>query len=376
MKDLKQVLGSPGPCLSAYIALSSGNQNQSAKANALEWRETLRSLDPQVSQYGSEGRALVESITDWDAIVNHGEPQGRSLGVFRSPDVFRVTWIDDVVRSRAVLGPHFFIRPLLPELTKNRTFYILALSQKNVRLLRCTSRICEEVPFPAGMPASFDEYMNSAKPDHVSDNRGTPGPSSGSSKGIMFTTSSDREDKGEYLTHFFQQIDRGVNEVLRGKTEPLVPAAVEYELALYRPLNTYAHLAEESVQGAPNSLKSGELHSRALEALERCYEKKVDNALAEYNHKAGGGASNRLRDIVPAAHDGRVLTLLISDSLETRGAFDETTHSVKGRETGTANDEDLVNDAAVQSILHAGQILVVPNGKMPNGAPVAAIFRF
>jgi hypothetical protein len=223
---------------------------------------------------------------------------------------------------------------------------------------------------------SFDAFMNSVKPDHVTDNRASPGPGAGSSKGIMFSTSTERETKDQYLAHFYKQVDRGLNEILRGKMEPVVLAGVEYELAIYRSLSTYLHLVEEAVQGAPNSLKAGGMHARALDTMLRKYEKKVDDALAEYNHKVGGGASNRLKDIVPAAHDGRVLTLLVSDSLETTGTFDEATHTVKGRQTGTAEDEDLVNSAVVETILHAGQVLVVPNGKMPNGAPVSAIFRF
>jgi hypothetical protein len=192
----------------------------------------------------------------------------------------------------------------------------------------------------------------------------------------MFGTSTDKETKDQYLAHFYKQIDRGLNEILRGKTEPVVPAGVEYELALYRSVSTHPHLIGEGVEGAPNSLKAGEMHARALDVLLRQYDKKVDDALSEYNHKVGGGASNRLKEIVPAAHDGRVLTLLESDSLEIPGSFDETTYTVKGRESGTSEDEDLVNDAVVQTILHAGQVFVVPNSKMPNGAPLAAIFRF
>ncbi|MGH9618379.1 MAG: hypothetical protein ACRD45_01540, partial [Bryobacteraceae bacterium] len=81
-------------------------------------------------------------------------------------------------------------------------------------------------------------------------------------------------------------------------------------------------------------------------------------------------------EVLKAAHEGRVLTLMVSDSLEATGSFDENTYVVKGRETGTSGDQDLVNDAVVQTILHAGQVLVAPNGKMPNGAPAAAIYRF
>jgi hypothetical protein len=94
--------------------------------------------------------------------------------------------------------------------------------------------------------------------------------------------------------------------------------------------------------------------------------------LAEYDHKVGGGASNRLKDVLTAAHDGRVLTLVVSDSLTPTGTFDEATNQA----IGGKGDQDLVNDAAAQTILHAGNVLVAPNSKMPHGSPVAAVFRY
>src|SRR5205807_747947 len=118
-----------------------------------------------------------------------------------------------------------------------------------------------------------------------------PGPGAGSSKGIFFGTSSDRDDKDEYLAHFYRQIDRGVNETLRNRSEPLILAGVEYEIALYRSLNKYPRLAGECAEGAPNGLKAGGMHARAIDAMLRSYETRVDEALAEYNHKVGGGAS-------------------------------------------------------------------------------------
>ena len=229
---------------------------------------------------------------------------------------------------------------------------------------------------PAEIATGFDAYMNTAKPDHVSTDSSSAGPSGGHTRGIVASTSTTREDKPEYLAHFFRQIDRGVNEVLRGSSAPLVLAAVDYELAQYRSLNTYPHLAQEDVQGAPNSLKSGEMHARALDALGRCYGKKVDGVLAEYDHKVGGGASNRLKDVVTAAHEGRVLSLLVSDSAQSAGEFNELTHSAKGHRNGAPEDEDLINDAVVETVLHAGQVFAAPNDKLPNGSPVAAVFRY
>lgn len=379
LKDLKQMLASEGPCLSVFMPLSSAPNNQSVKANALQWREIIRALEGRNKQFGAKGRELLDSVADWDAVSPSSEPKGKSVAVFRSPDSFHVSWVEEAVPSRAVVGPHFYIRPLLPELTRDKTFYILALSQKDVRLLRCTTQSSEEVEFPASTVPNFEEYMNSVKPDHVSERGAATGPASGGNKGVTTGTTAvreNRDNKDEYLANFFRQVDHGVNDCLKGKTDPLIPVGVEYEIALYRSVNKYLHLAEESVEGAPNSLKSGEMHARAIAAMLRCYEHKIDEALAEYDHKVGGGASNRLKDVVTAAHEGRVLTLLVSDSLETTGKFDESTYTVTGRETGTSEDEDLVNDAVVQTVLHAGQVYVAPNGKMPNGAPLAAIYRF
>jgi hypothetical protein len=77
---------------------------------------------------------------------------------------------------------------------------------------------------------------------------------------------------------------------------------------------------------------------------------------------------------VTAAHDGRIVKLIVSDSLEQAGAMDEATHQVTGNNNG--GEYDLLNNAAVETILHAGQVFVAPNKKMPNGSPLAAIFRY
>jgi hypothetical protein len=372
IKDLKPMLGSEGPCLSVYLSLTTAPGAQGAKTNSLHWKEVLGELQGKIDQWGAEGRELLESVSDFDSLIDGVELKGKSIAVFRSKDIFQIAFLQEETASRAEMGPQFYIRPLLPELVKHKLFYILALSQNDVRMLRCTLTSSEPVPLIGNVKTNFDDYQDMQKPDHNDKNRASPGPSSGSSVGIMQGTSTDAEARDEYLTHFYKQIGLGVFEALRGKNEPVVPVGVDYELALYRRVNSYPHLTEEGVHGAPNGLKAGEMHARAIEVLAKEYENKLDKVLAEYDHKVGGGASNRLKDVVKAAHDGRVLTLIVSDSLAPTGTFDEATDQA----SGGAGDQDLVNDAAVQTILHAGNVFVAPNKKMPNGAPMAAVFRY
>jgi hypothetical protein len=379
LHDLKKMLGQGGPCISLYMPLNAAG-NGGARQNELHWKECLRSLEESASSVGPVERDLLESLQNWEEIVPEGLENGSKRGSvagFRSPSVFQVVLLDNEVREHAVWGPEFYVRPLLAEITRDRTFYLLALSQKNTRLLLCTHHSSEEIPFRGEIQTSFETWMNQTKPDPTavynamtSGSQGTSGPNALAPKG------ADQDAKDEYLSHYFKQIDRGVNELLKGKTEPLVLCAVEYEIPLYRAVNSYPHVACAEVRGAPNSLKSGEMHARAIQVMERCHEEKIDAFLAEWNHRAGGGGSSRLKEVITAAHEGRVLTLLVSDSLEQPGVFDEATFTATGHKTGGPGDEDLLNHAAVQTILHAGNVLIAPQNKMPHGSPLAAIFRY
>lgn len=370
-EELKGLLSSSGPCVSLYFPVSRENLNPGEDER--HWKQVMRRVEPELSRFSSNTRELLDPLRSWDAVGEDRNGKGKTLVVFRSPDFFYRMWLRADIGERIKVGPQFFIRPLLPLMT-DPVFCVLALSLNDVRLLRCTLDSSEQVPL-TGALTSFDAYMNSAKPDHVLENRSSAGPSSGSSKGVTGSTGTESEDRGEYVAHYFRQLDRALNNALRETSEPVVLVGVEFELSLYRSISTYPRLLGEGVHGAPNGLKGGEMHARAIEALRRHRAAILDQILAEYNHLAGGGrATNRLKEIVTAAHDGRVVKLIVSDSLEQPGAMDEATHQVTGNNTG--GEYDLLNNAAVETILHAGQVFVAPNKKMPNGSPLAAIFRY
>lgn len=371
--DLKRILSAKGPCLSVYALLAESPSDRGQYA--LRWKEVIRGLERAQSGDRPEVLELIRSVANWNDINRPEEARARSVAVFRSREVFERIWLDERVDTHTLIAPHFFIRPLLPLFARERVFYILALSQKDVRLLRCTPTD-SALEGLGDVPTSFDQYMDTATPDHVRDNRSTAGPSAGHTKGVMFGTDREMEDKQEHLAHFYREIDRAVGNVLRDGKSPLVLAGVDYELSIYRTVNTYPKLLKQAVHGAPNGLKGGEMHARALEALQQEYEARVNDFLEQYNHKSGGLAIHGVKDVVLAAHDGRVYLLLVSDSVEMTGRFEEDTHQVKVRQDGAPDEEDLLNDAAVQTILHGGQVLVAPNSLMPSGAAMAALLRF
>src|SRR5205823_8232385 len=103
----------------------------------------------------------------------------------------------------------------------------------------------------------------------------------------------------------------------------------------------------------------------------------LNQVLTRFEQQAGSDrASSTVKEIVKAAFDGRVSDLVLAEGAQYMGSFDEATQRVRGHKQPLAGDEDLLNAAAVQTILHSGQVFVVPANKVPHGAPAVAVFRY
>src|SRR5207245_7062413 len=111
----------------------------------------------------------------------------KGLIVLRSPDRFQVFYSPQPLRDVIEIGKRFQITPILPILDRDRTFYILALDQKHIRLIRCNESESQEVPLPPKTPTSLLEDALTSPPDHDLMNKGTGAPSTGPMNGQMFT---------------------------------------------------------------------------------------------------------------------------------------------------------------------------------------------
>ena len=84
---------------------------------AVAWKETIRTVEDKLQPYGDEARQLLATISRWEDVSRGQQPGGKSIAVFRSPQVFCVSWGQTPLKNRAFVGSRFYIRPLLPELT-------------------------------------------------------------------------------------------------------------------------------------------------------------------------------------------------------------------------------------------------------------------
>lgn len=374
-ENIAELAGSPAPCISIFLpAHRPGGATQSMaavlKMHCQEADRQLRALGLPAAEVTELLEPLQRSIDDPD--LAKGSHWGRAI--FRSPKLFvQVNGLESTL-SAITVGGCFQIRPILAELQFPSKFYLLTLSEKRVDLLFCSDRKAQAVELPAGVPRSLEEALAFKPPDHDLENRSTAGSSTGSMRSVRFGTGSERENSRVYLADFFKAVDRGVREIARAANAPLVLAGVEEETALYRSVSAYPSLVKEGIAGSPKTpFSTTELLARAYAILRSELMSRTSASLRDWKERVSPERfSTDLHAVLRAATEGRIGWLFINEAARAFGTFEGI------RRNGRVNwgPEDLLNVAAVETVLQRGLVHSLPSEAMPDGTAVAGVFRY
>jgi len=356
LADLKALAGAVGSCITLVVPIPNSAEL------AARLKSGLRSVRKQLAEWHRDTEAadgLLAPIEQLAANLQTARTWSNSLIAFRSPGAFRHYWMGERVRDIAEVSERFEIRPLLAALAREQRFYLLAIGRHHVRLFRSTRHNTDEVRLEGIAPQNMQGFLNTRQPDHLLEDRTAAGPSAGSMRGVVFGTDSESEKEQERFRHFLKEVERGVTKLLQRDGEPLLLAGVEYDVAIYRQLNTYPHLREEAVHGSPERLTAPALHDRAWEVVSRCPSEPLQKALADYRKQSG--AALVLGDtgaILKAAAEGRVAGLFLSEG------------------AGSGQADDPLNMAALETVLHGGWAFALKPAEMPAKDCAVALLRF
>ena len=375
LENLTELAGSPPPCIT--ILLPPYRPGEQTKSMAALLRTYCQDIERQLAASRLAEREMSDLIQPLLRLIEApdfaaGSHWGRAI--FRSPEVFAVLEEITVVQPRLTIASCFEVRGVLADLYLSPEFFLLKLSQKQVELLRCAGRRAQRLDLPKGVPRTLEEALAFEPPDHDLENRSAAGSSIGSMRGVRFGTGSGRETARVHVADFFKAVDRGIKELAHGRDLPLVLTGVDEDAVIYRSVSGYPHLLKDSIHGGANTpLPEHELLQQAY-ALVRSdsLERAVGSLYELKERKAPARFSTDLDTILRAAAEGRVGWLFINQDARVLGVSDMT------RRPGQGNwgEEDLLNVAAVETILHRGEAFTIPDAKMPDGAEVAAVFRY
>jgi hypothetical protein len=381
-EDLKQLVErQEGPCVSIYQpAHRAGPDTRSyAQQDPVRFKNLLREAEQRLRAGGVAAPAAAELLQSSRRLLDDPvfwQYQADGLAVFVAQGAMRTFRVPVGFEELVVVAPSFHIKPLLPLLTGDGLFYVLALSQNEVRLLAGTRDHMGEVELP-GAPRSLAEALRYDDPERqLQFHTGTPG--GGARRAAMFHgQGTGVDDAKTNLLRFFQRVNRSVSGLIRNPSVPLVMAAVDYSMPIYREANTHPSLLERGVAGNPEGLRPDELHARAWPLVEPYFRRAREEAIARYLELKGTGRTvNDVGTMVPAAWDGRIEVLFVAIGVRVWGTFAPATRTIEIGDEAPGRNEDLLNLSAIHTVLNRGTVYAVPSAEMPDDAPGAAVLRY
>jgi hypothetical protein len=304
--------------------------------------------------------------------------QAEGLAVFRASEFVRTYRLPLTVPELVVVARSFHLKPLLPLLTDEARFHLLAISQNSVRLFRGTRHRLDEVELQA-VPRSLEEALRYDDPERQLQFH-TGAPAAGARRAAMFHGGGGGvDDSKDNVLRFFQLVDKGLHPILRDEHGPLVLAAVEYLHPLYRQATTHNNLMDVGLTGNPDNMSAQQLHEMVLPQIEAHFRKAQDAAIARYHQLAGTGRTGTdVAEVVSAAQGGRVDVLFVAVGRQQWGRVDPATGQVHPTDQAGGGAEDLLNAAAVRALASGGSVFVLPPEEIPSndGGLVAAVYRY
>jgi hypothetical protein len=300
------------------------------------------------------------------------------LALFISTEQFMCYRLPLKFDELLVSANRFHIKPLLPLFSGDGRFYILALSQNEVRLFQCSRFSAMQIDLPevaGGLRETlrYDEESGTQLQFHT----GTAG--GDSRRPAMFHGHAvDAEDGKDEIIQYFREVDRNIRKILHDESAPLVLAGVDFLLPLYKNAAAYTHLLDDGIFGNPEGRRTEDLHAAAWKIVQPYFMKNQKEASARYHRTAGAGlTSTDLRQIVPAARHARVEVLFVALDEQRWGRYDPYRNGVTLKDRALNDSEDLLNLAAVETLAHGGTVYALDSDQLPEPkSSAAALLRF
>ncbi len=377
LPDLKELSRhDSGHLVSLYMKTQRFGPDSQA-GNVTRMKQLLKSAATQLAELGARTaeidsilnpvRQLADDRTFWLRAED-------GLAIFADGGV-RVFRLAEAPPELAVVGPRYHLRPLLTLLGSDRHYYVLALSQKHARLLRGSAAELVEVdlgdaPTSLAEALKWDDFERQSLQFHTGTSNGQ-----GGRRAAMFHGGAEADPKDQIL-RYFREIDRALVEHVRDGA-PLILAGVDYVLPLYREVNSYPALADEAVSGSPDTFNGETLHERSLAIAATTFSAGQRQAAERIDELwATPRATSDPETIVPAATGGRVEALFVSTKAELWGVADEVADTVEIHASRQPADEDLLDRAALSTIMAGGSVFSVPPAEMPRDAAAVALLRY
>ncbi len=362
------------PCVSIYLPTHEAGAE--VRQDPIRLKNQLSEAEKQLGQLDGSVDAgkLLKPAVDLLEDQNFWQHQQAGLALFLSPNSFYYYRLPLTFESFTSVSDKFYTQPLVPLLSEDGQFYVLAASQNQVALYQATPHQVRLVDL-GDTPKSLEVALRYDDPEESLQGHGTG--RSGSRK-IVHGQGSGKDSENTDILRFFQLVSDGVEKVLAGQTAPLVFLGVDFLFPIYQQANKYPHLMENGVDHQPDQLSSEEVRDRALEIVEPYFSTNRRQAIEKYGSLLDKNqATQDMEQILNAAANGQIETLMIAKSTQHLwGIFDTTSRKATYHDERQADSQDLLDWAVTQALQTDAEVYVMAREELPTDTDAVATLRY
>jgi hypothetical protein len=379
-KALAQIKGET--CVSLYMPTSP--LGTSAKFNRTAFKDLAKEALSQMKEAGIDKNKIAvfeqqfdhlagaeHDVQDEDKIrkLQRAKPdpiesfwhyQADGLAVLTTMSLTRMFRLPNPLKPLAEVADRFHLTPLIRAMTSPHDIFVLALAEESVRLVHAFANFPPERVQVPNLPKNAEEATR--RPSfHVRAPR---------------RRLQNLEGEKVLLQKYVRQVEHTIYNVLSQQNAPLVLAAAEPMASMFRSLNTYPRLADETIEGNPEQRTDAELEDAAIPILDRLYSRELKAVIALYDQLKPRRATTDVSYAAHAATAGAVDQLLVDLDAVIPGLVSDLDGTVTYAASDDAETYSVVDEVARRALSTGARVLGARKEELPERAPLTAILRY
>jgi hypothetical protein len=349
---------------SITIYLSTTPMTEAAEADRIALKNLGREAIGQLGVAGTDKRSIwpieaaLEEIGNDDGFWAH---QANSLAIFITPHSLRTFRLPSRLTSAVHVSDRFHIKPLLRAVTFRQDAWVLATGRGSVRLIEVSGDLPPNPVSVPGMPRDMGDAIG--RRSHTPRDR--PG------------ESGEATSENALLTRYSRVVDEALRPVLSGHERPLIIAAAEPMLSIYRSVSGSPHTAAKGLGGSADHSADHVLASEARAVLDQLHAAEIAELVGLcVQREAPGRATNDVALAARAATFGAIDTLIVDIDVTLPGLVDDETGAVTFSDVNDALTYGVVDEIVSRAMKSGVRIVSARKADVPGNGALAAILRY
>lgn len=367
--------------LSLYLPTHRFPTSEHIAEDKIRLKNLIRSGKEMLHQHGVDEGLVEQIVSEIEARCYDDESfwqqATEGLALFASPAGVHFFRLPIECDEYVDAGDRYDITPLLAVMSCDQPYYILALAAHNPLLYKGdmygVERVAITLPTSAEEALGIDElFSNSRTARAGSFGAGNPGTKS-------HGQGDSRQAGQEERLKFFRIIDDRIQSDEHVDNDlPFLLAGTDDDISDFRALTKLRHVLDDHLGGSMPEISSNEIHLHAWPIVSDslCGSERLEITEKLSTMLGTGKATAGAEDIASAATEGRIDTLLLGTLAVTRDSISSSEEPVMKLVLPEQYKDGNMAVCGRATYDQGGKIIALLQTAMPEGASIAALYRY